>query len=36
LQQRLYEAEEIAVAVVETFALSDWIMAKRAAYDVVA
>jgi hypothetical protein len=32
----LYEAEEIAVAVVEAFALSNWIMAKRAAYDVAA
>jgi FkbM family methyltransferase len=31
----LYEAEEITVGLVETFSLSDLIMAKRAAYDVV-
>jgi FkbM family methyltransferase len=32
----LYEAEEITVGLVETFSLSNLIMAKRAAYDVVA
>lgn len=31
----LYEAEEITVGLVETFSLSDLIMAKRAAYDVI-
>jgi hypothetical protein len=31
----LYEAEEITVGLVETFSLSDLIMAKRAAYDAV-